>query len=450
MPLPSRDEALELARGAIERSPAVETEVTVDAETDRFARFAAEGPTQSADRERLEVKVRVRVEKEGGLAEARVVTNATEPDGVDAAVRQAVELAGHAPGREGLVPLGGPVELEETAPERPTLDHTFREKARWIERAVEACRGEDFAPSGLARTTGFARAIATSAGRAVFGATSRASFSLTATGPDGAGFAERISRNVDRIDADEVVARAVRKAADGRDPARFGPGETTVVLEPSAVSSLLLFASYRGFGAKEVEEESSFLCGRIGQRAFAESVSIHDDAGHALHTGFAFDGEGTPRSRVALVQAGVLREPVTDREFAARLGRENTGHARPQPTTAGPGAENLVVAPGGASVEDLVRGVERGLLVTQLHYVNLIDPREMALTGMTRNGTFEIVDGEVGRAVRDLRFTDSLVRMLASVTGIGHRQELAGALFDGDVVTPAVRIEGFRFTSTTE
>ena len=141
---------------------------------------------------------------------------------------------------------------------------------------------------------------------------------------------------------------------------------------------------------------------------------------------------------------------MTDRVYAARLGIPCTGHSAPQPSTDGPAARNLVVEAGDESFVDLVAGVERGLLVSQFHYTNMIEPRDLTLTGMTRNGTFLIENGEVKGAVRNLRFTDTLVRCLADVTGVGDTPEVAGALFDGEVVTPALRIDGFRFTSCTE
>jgi PmbA protein len=235
-----------------------------------------------------------------------------------------------------------------------------------------------------------------------------------------------------------------------RAPEPPAAGDYPVVLEPAAVSSILLFAAYQGFGAQEVEEQASFLCGRMGTRCFSELLTVHDDAANPLYPGFLFDGEGSPRRRVALIEEGTLSGPVTDRRWAARSGQPNTGHARPQPTAEGPRAENLCVAPGATSRDELIAGLERGLLVTQFHYTNLIDPRSLLLTGMTRNGTFLVEDGRIVRAVHNLRFTDSLVRAFAGVRAVGRELEVVGALFDGEVVCPALALDSFRFTSTTD
>ena len=110
----------------------------------------------------------------------------------------------------------------------------------------------------------------------------------------------------------------------------------------------------------------------------------------------------------------------------------------------------MCLAAGDKSLEELIAGVDRGLLITQLHYTNMIDPRELLLTGMTRNGTFLIEDGKIITAVKNLRFTESLVNAMANVSGVGSELEVAGALFDGEIVCPALRIENFRFTSSTD
>jgi predicted Zn-dependent protease len=335
----------------------------------------------------------------------------------------------------------------------PTLAHGFGPKAEWVRAALAACNAEWLQPAGLATTSGRACCLVNSAGREVFGARSRASLSLTASEPGfvgGAGFADSIARRVGALDPERVFRRAVGKAVASRAPRSIPAGEYTVLLEPNAVSSILLFAAYHGFGAQDVQEESSFLCGRVGERLFPEALGIDDDAHNDIYPGLGFDGEGAPTRRVELLRRGVLTGPVTDSLWARKLGIANTGHALSMPNTEGPKPSNLVVHAGETSAADLLAGIERGLLVTQFHYTNMIDPKDLMLTGMTRNGTFLVEKGEVVGAVKNLRFTESLVRALSNVTGIAREREVAGALFDGEIITPALRIDGFRFTSTTE
>ncbi len=454
-----QEDVLGFARALVQRSPAHETEVSVAGVQDSFVRFGAQGPSQNADRERAEVSIRVRLKEGEGYREARATCGSLADADADAALGRALALARVSEPNAELPPLGGAVNVPETAAQRPTMDHSFREKAKAVGRALEACRAQDLLPAGLFQTTALSRGLVNSAGREVFGARSRASFALTASSgaPDGSGlsgegsgFAESISDNVERVDTQGVVERAVAKAVSSRAPRALAAGEYTVVLEPAAVSSLLLFAAYHGFGAQEVSERSSLLCGRIGETLFPEELTLVDDAANPVYSGFSFDGEGAPRQRAVLLSGGRLGQPVTDARWSKKLGVANTGHGKQQPTTDGPSPENLILAPGAASRENLIAGVERGLLVTQFHYTNMIEPLDLVLTGMTRNGTYWIEGGEVQHPVRNLRFTQSLVGALQAVTGIGREQEVAGALFDGELVAPAVRIDGFRFTSSTD
>ncbi|MEM7305776.1 MAG: metallopeptidase TldD-related protein [Planctomycetota bacterium] len=444
------DEASRIGARVLDASRADETEVTINSEVDRFARYADVGPTQSADRERVEVSIRVRFRGDDGWREARASAGATSEREVLAALARATELAGKSPANPDALPLGGPVEVRAHELDEATLAHGFDAKARWIGDAVAQAKSAGLEPSGLARTTALARSIQSSSGRDVYGLHQRAAFSLTATGPSGSGFGEVISKDAALLDPAAATERAVGKARGAQDPIGVDPGEWTVVLEPNAVSSILLFASYHGFGAREVSEESSFLCGRIGEQVFAPGLTIADDAGNDVYPGLPFDGEGTPREAVTLVDRGRLTGPVTDAVYAKKLGLPCTGHAARQPSGEGPSAINLVVGAGDRSVDELIAGVDRGLLVTQFHYTNMIEPRDLTLTGMTRNGTFLIEGGELKGAVKNLRFTETLVGAMSRVAAVGAEREVAGALFDGEIVSPGLRIDGFRFTSTTD
>jgi predicted Zn-dependent protease len=188
----------------------------------------------------------------------------------------------------------------------------------------------------------------------------------------------------------------------------------------------------------------------MGEKVFPDLLTVVDDASGPENPGFLFDGEGTPRRAMTLSDRGRITGPVTDARWAERMRLENSGHGLSQPTTSGPRPSNLCILAGRSSLEQMIARVDRGLLVTQFHYTNLIEPRELTLTGMTRNGTFLIEGGRVVGAVHNLRFTQSLVQALARVSAVGEEGRLAGALFDGEVYTPALRIDGFRFTSATE
>jgi predicted Zn-dependent protease len=149
-------------------------------------------------------------------------------------------------------------------------------------------------------------------------------------------------------------------------------------------------------------------------------VTLVDDALDARGLPRAFDFEGTPKQRVALVEEGVIRGTVWDRGTAALAGRESTGHALPLAARAeGAFASAVVMSPGEAeSTEELAELVGNGIYVTRLHYLGVVNPREGVLTGMTKDGTFRIRNGKVAEPLVNLRFTVALPDLLADVPGL--------------------------------
>jgi predicted Zn-dependent protease len=131
-------------------------------------------------------------------------------------------------------------------------------------------------------------------------------------------------------------------------------------------------------------------------------------------------------------------------------GTESTGHALPQPNPEGPFPLNLFLATGDSSVEDMIRGTERGLLVTRFHYSNIVHPIETTITGMTRDGTWLIENGEVSRAVKNLRFTQSVLEALSNVQMIGRESVIASEFFFASSRVPALKTSGFNFSSASD
>jgi predicted Zn-dependent protease len=178
-------------------------------------------------------------------------------------------------------------------------------------------------------------------------------------------------------------------------------------------------------------------------------VTIRDDAADPAGTPCSFDYEGVAKQRVTLVEAGVCRDVVHDAGTAHRAGRASTGHGLPAPNTYGPFPINMVMEAGSATREELIGGLERGLLVTRFHYTNVVHPKLAMITGMTRDGLFLVEDGRVVGPVRNLRFTQSYLEALAGVEAVGRERRLLRG-FMGSSLVPALRIGSFGFTGVTE
>jgi predicted Zn-dependent protease len=267
-------------------------------------------------------------------------------------------------------------------------------------------------------------------------------------GPDGGtGYAEGAAVDHRAIDAAALGREAAGKARATANAVALPAGDYPVVLEEYAVVDLLDMLGYLGFSALAVEEGRSFA--EPGRIVGSPLVTLVDDATDPAGTPASFDYEGVPKQRVVLVEQGACRDVVHDADTAARAGRESTGHGLPAPNTYGPFPLNMVMAPGREGRDELIGGLDRGLLVTRFHYTNPVHPKLAMITGMTRDGLFLVEDGRVVAPVRNLRFTQSYLAALAGVRAVGRERRLLRG-FLGSSLVPAVRIEAFSFTGVTE
>ena len=262
-----------------------------------------------------------------------------------------------------------------------------------------------------------------------------------------AGYAEAAAVDCTSIDVAAVGREAAEKARAAREPVSLPPGDYPVVLEPYAVVDLLDMLGYLGFSALAVQEGRSFF--EPGKVVGSPLVTIVDDAEDLAGAPISFDYEGVPKQRVPLVEAGVCGEAVYDAQTAARAGRRSTGHGLPAPNPYGPFPLNMIMTAGDASRDELIGGLERGLLVTRFHYTNPVHPKLAIVTGMTRDGTFLVEHGRVVGPVRNLRFTQSYLDALAGVQAVGRERRLLRG-FLGASLVPALRIGAFTFTGATE
>ncbi len=267
-------------------------------------------------------------------------------------------------------------------------------------------------------------------------------------GPDGgSGYSEAAAVDVTTLDAAALGREASERARAARGGVAIEAGDYPVVLDTYAVVDVLDMLGYLGFSALAVQEGRSFV--EIGKRIGSELVTIRDDATDPAGLPMAFDYEGVPKQRVDLLTRGICTGVVYDSQTAAHDGRSSTGHGLPAPNPYGPFPLNMVMDAGTSSREELIGGLERGLLVTRFHYTNPVHPKLAIVTGMTRDGTFLVENGKIVGPVRNLRFTQSYLDALTGISAVGRdRRCLKGFL--GGVVVPAVRVDGWTFTGTTE
>ena len=411
-----------------------------------LTRFASSQIHQNTWREAVSIQIMVVVDgNRVGVASG----SSLEPGAVKATLQRARAIAEVIPPNPDFPGLAQPASYPEaTLWDDTTAATTPAERADAVARALEEFPNSVEA-AGYIETTANEVFLAGSTGLRAYSTATQAGCSVMAIAENSSGFAESVERKLSNLDVPALAERAVRKAELGHDPKPIEPGAYTVILEPAATSTLLQFLAFLGFGGKAFLEGRSFMAGKIGEKIMNDRVTIVDDPTAPDALGLPFDFEGTPSSRVMLIDKGVAKDVVWDRTTAKKAGRGSTGHGLPPPNTMGPLPLNLRMEPGDRSLEQLVASTERGLLVTRFHYSNVVSEKETVLTGMTRDGTFAIEDGKIAHGVKNLRFTQNAVEALRNVEGVGDTTETSTELFFGGSRAPAIKVRDFKFSSAT-
>jgi predicted Zn-dependent protease len=269
------------------------------------------------------------------------------------------------------------------------------------------------------------------------------------------GYATATSTSVAALDADALTRTAAAKVRP-EEPAVLPAGSYPVVLDHDAVGVILDMLAWVGFDGLAHAEGRGALAGRLGTRVAAPAITLTDAPADPRTLPRAFDLEGVPKAPLTLIEDGVARSVVHDTRSAALAGggARSTGHAlAPGGAAGGPAPTNLVLGGGDAGgVDALAAPIERGIYVTRLWYLNVVHERSATLTGVTRDGTFLIEDGRIARPLRDVRFTDSALRLLDATEALSATRRLVsegefyGTRFAAGVLCPALRAGGFRIT----
>jgi PmbA protein len=348
----------------------------------------------------------------------------------------------------GGLPDPTPIEPVDAAYAPATAGASPELRADGVRAVIDAADSAGVTAYGSFSTGTETIAVANSKGVRAGQTRTSAQLLTVSMGPGGGtGYAEAAAVDATAIDAGAIGRESAEKARATANAVAIDAGEYTVVLEEYAVVDISDMLGYLGFSALAVQEERSFV--EPGRRVGSELVSMVDDGRDTSGLPMAFDYEGVAKQPVPLLDAGVCRGVVYDAQTAAHDGVRSTGHGLPAPNTYGPFPINQLIAAGETPRDELIAGLRRGLLVTRFHYTNPVHPKLAIVTGMTRDGTFLVEDGRIVGPVRNLRFTQSYLDALAGVTAVSReRKTLKGFL--GAAVVPALRIDGWTFTGTTE
>lgn len=395
---------------------------------------------------------------------ARATTNRFDDEGLKRAVQSAENIArvqepdpdflSMADASEGKGAQGPSRWSDQTASITPS------DRADGVGKIVAIAKKNKLVTAGIYSSSQSAEAVINSKGLSVYHHQTSAEVSITMLTDNSSGWQKANSPDVGNVDPARLAEIAAQKARDSHSPKEIPSGKYTVILEPAAVLDLVGFMFW-DFGGLAILDQRSFLNNRIGTKLFGENITIIDDVAHPLQSNTPFDGEGVHRQRVSLVEKGMVRNIVYARSTAAKMRKSEykdkvgeinvTGHGFPLPNEMGEAPTNIVfVTHGGEqTVEQMVAGTERGILITRLWYIREVDPYEKILTGMTRDGTFLVEGGKVKHGLLNFRFNQSLIEMLNNVEAMGKAVRASGEeAFD--MVVPAMKVRGFNFTEVTK
>jgi predicted Zn-dependent protease len=367
-------------------------------------------------------------------------------------VREAEEIASVSPEDREYVESLGP---QQYKPTQGFVDATAQispaARAKAVADVIAACEKDDVVGAGFHQSRGTAAASATKRGNFSYSRSSLASLSLTARtkSGDGSGYFLRNHHDVAKLDTQRIARESIDKALRSRDPKPLDAGNYSVVLEPQAVADLLGFFTF-GFDARTADEGRSAFSApggktRIGEKLFDERLSVYSDPWHPELPGSPAAQGGLPAQKLFLVRNGVLETLVYSRFWAKQKGKEPT-----------PGPVNGIMESSAppVSVPDMIKDTKRGLLVTRFWYIRPVDPRTLLITGLTRDGLWLIEDGKVSRPVRNFRFNQSILKLLApgNLAAIGAPERVGSSEAQGSAssLLPALQVKEFSFTSQSE
>ncbi|HBK57453.1 MAG TPA: peptidase C69 [Xanthomonadales bacterium] len=447
MTLFNESEARAILEKTIGFSTADECIATLNGSIEGNVRFARNSVSTSGEVADTSLAIQVAFGKRVGTT----TTNVFDDAALERAVRRAEELARLAPENPEFMPTVD----KQRYPATPTfvqatadIDPAYRAKVALD--SIAPCRKEGLVAAGfLSDVRGF---VATANSRGNFGYQTLTSLDYTCTvrtGDDaGSGWVARNLADAAQFDASSEIGTAIVKAKGSAEARALEPGKYTVVLEPAAVSGLLMFMLF-GFDARQADEGRSFLSkkgggNRLGEKLFDERISAYSDPAHPEVAVLPWDQDGLLRDRRPIIDKGVVKHLNYSRYWASKQGIDPV----PQPG-------NIIMAGGEKSTEELVASTRRGILVTRTWYIRMVDPQTVLLTGLTRDGTFYIENGEVKYPIKNFRFNESPVIMLNNVEELGRSIRINGGAGVGGgpgiaMMVPAMKVRDFTFTSLSD
>jgi len=442
MSIYTEEQARAILDKAIKASKADQCSATLNGGINGNIRYALNSVSTSGRVSDCDLAVEVAFGKRIGTA----TINSFDDASIEAVVRRAEELAKLAPENPEFVPAIDKQAYKASGTwSDKTAAITPEYRASVAAACIEPCRKDKLVAAGFFTDNASFSAIANSKGNFGYQKTTGVDFTCTVRTDDGhgSGWVARNLGDVSRFDAKSDIQTAIGKAKGSADAKALEPGKYTVIMEPAASAGLISFMMF-GFDARRSDEGRSFLSkkgggNKLGEKLFDDRVTMYADPWDEQAAVLPWDNDGLARERMPIVTNGKVDYLQYSRYWAQKQGKKAVGQ---------PG--NLIMVGGDKSTMDLVKGTKKGVLITRTWYIRLVDPQTVLLTGLTRDGTFYIEDGEIKYPIKNFRFNESPAIMLNNIEEIGKPVRVADDESPFVMMIPPLKVRDFTFTSLSD
>jgi len=436
MAILSKEEAQAILKKVVGFSKAEFCEVSLRGSDGGNIRYARNAVSTAGQISTMSLGVSSTFGKKTGSA----TINEFDDASLEKVVRRAEELAMLAPENPEFMPLLGPATFDESKTfNANTAAMTPDTRAEMVGKSLSVSKAAGLDAAGFLENSTSFNAIMNSKGLFAYNKGTNVSFSVTVRNKQGtgSGYVEQDFNDLSKMDTLALSKIAAGKANGSAGAKAIEPGKYTVILEPLAASDML-GNMFRGFDARSADEGRSFMSKkgggtRLGEQLFSENVNIYSDPLNAEVPSSTWSGDGLPLKRTQWVDKGVVKNLSYSRYWAAQK------NVQPLPFS-----RSIVMEGGTQSLEELIKSTEKGILVTRFWYIRSVDPQTLLLTGLTRDGTFYIENGEIKFPIKNFRFNESPVIMLNNVEALGKPVRTGSGLI------PPMKIRDFTFTSLSD
>ncbi|MGE0772002.1 MAG: TldD/PmbA family protein [Cyclobacteriaceae bacterium] len=442
MPILTKDEAYNLLKKVLSYSKADECEVNIGGSDNGNIRYARNSVSTSGKVSQSTLIVSSAYGKKQGVA----TINEFDDASLEKVVRRSEELAQLAPENPEFMSYLGPQEYATSKTWVPaTAAITAGQRADFVDASLRVAKASKAVAAGFLQDSAGYSAMMNSHGLFAYNTSTNVNFSITVRTEDGkgSGYATRGYNDVTKLDAKRATEIATEKAVKSATAKAIEPGKYTVILEPAAAAVLLERILF-GLDARQADEGRSFLSKagggtKLGEKIVDERVHLYSDPLHPELPTATWTGDGRPQEKIDWIEKGVVKNLSYSRYWADKKG-----------VKAVPGPDAMIMDGGTKSLEELIAGTKKGVLVTRLWYIRDVDPQTLLLTGLTRDGTFYIENGKIQYPIKNFRFNESPIIMLNNLEELGKVERTVSVESDINYLLPPMKIRDFTFSSLSD